>query len=313
MNELLKMCLMVCPLIFLGGFVDSVAGGGGLITLPAYLMAGVPVHFAAGTNKVVNGIGTAAATVKYFRSGKIRLSVALPAAAGALAGGYIGAEIAKLLSDSLLQGLMLVALPVVAVFLVLKKDFGQETGEAAYGRTYELLVSLGIGLAIGCYDGMIGPGTGTFMIMAFTALLSLDMVTASGCAKVGNLASNVAAAVSFIIGSSVMWALVLPATLLQCGGELLRRPVRHPRRREEDPGHDLRGAGDALREAPVGAAHLTLLPPYPRGGEAGQEQKKTRDPLWRVPRLIMSQLSKMLCQSRIYTVQLRTPNWMQSL
>lgn len=218
MDELLKMCLIVCPLIFLGGFVDSVAGGGGLITLPAYLMAGVPVHFAAGTNKVVNGIGTAAATVKYFRSGKIRLSVALPAAAGALAGGYIGAEIAKLLSDSLLQGLMLVALPVVAVFLVLKKDFGQETGETVYSRTYELTVSLLIGLAIGCYDGMIGPGTGTFMIMAFTALLSLDMVTASGCAKVGNLASNVAAAVSFIIGSSVMWQLVLPATLCSVAG-----------------------------------------------------------------------------------------------
>lgn len=213
MNELLKMCLIVCPLIFLGGFVDSVAGGGGLITLPAYMMAGVPVHFAAGTNKVVNGIGTAAATVRYFRSGKIRLSVALPAAVGALAGGYIGAEIAKLLSDSLLQGLMLVALPVVAVFLVLKKDFGQETGDVTCSRTYELLVSLGIGLAIGCYDGMIGPGTGTFMIMAFTALLSLDMVTASGCAKVGNLASNVAAAVSFIIGSSVMWQLVVPATI----------------------------------------------------------------------------------------------------
>lgn len=218
MDELLKMCLIVCPLIFLGGFVDSVAGGGGLITLPAYLMAGVPVHFAAGTNKVVNGIGTAAATVKYFRSGKIRLSVALPAAAGALAGGYIGAEIAKLLSDSLLQGLMLVALPVVAVFLVLKKDFGQETGEAVHSRAYELTVSLLIGLAIGCYDGMIGPGTGTFMIMAFTALLSLDMVTASGCAKVGNLASNVAAAVSFIIGSSVMWQLVLPATLCSVAG-----------------------------------------------------------------------------------------------
>ena len=218
MDELLRMCLIVCPLIFLGGFVDSVAGGGGVITLPAYLMAGVPVHLAAGTNKVVNGIGTAAATVKYFRSGKIRLSVALPAAAGALAGGYIGAEIAKLLSDALLQGLMLVALPVVAIFLVLRKDFGQETGEMTRGKTYELLVSLAIGLAIGCYDGMIGPGTGTFMIMAFTALLSLDMVTASGCAKVGNLASNVAAAVSFIIGSSVMWQLVLPATICSVAG-----------------------------------------------------------------------------------------------
>ena len=135
----------------------------------------------------------------------------LCAALGALAGGYIGAEIAKLLSEGLLKGLMLVALPVVALFLVLKKDFGQDAGERRYGRRREMLVSLAIGLVIGCYDGMIGPGTGTFMIMAFTALLHMDMVTASGCSKVGNLASNIAAAVSFIIGGKVMWALVVPA------------------------------------------------------------------------------------------------------
>ena len=115
MPELLKMYLIICPLIFLGSFVDSVAGGGGLITLPAYMMAGVPVHFAAGTNKVVAGCGAATATVKYFRSGKMRIRPALGAAVGALIGGYIGAEIAKLLSDGLLKGLMLVALPVVAV------------------------------------------------------------------------------------------------------------------------------------------------------------------------------------------------------
>ena len=211
MPELVKTLLTVCPLIFLGGFVDSAAGGGGLITLPAYMMAGVPVHFAAGTNKVVNACGTATASAKFFRSGKIRLHAALCAALGALAGGYIGAETAKLLSDELLRGLMLVALPVVAVFLVVKKDFGQESGEVSYSRPVEMGVSLGIGLLIGCYDGMVGPGTGTFMIMAFTALLHMDMVTASGCSKVGNLASNIAAAVSFILGGTVMWALVVPA------------------------------------------------------------------------------------------------------
>ena len=211
MPELVQTLLIVCPLVFLGGFVDSVAGGGGLITLPAYMMAGVPVHFAAGTNKVVNGCGSATASVKFFRSGKILLHAALCAALGALAGGYIGAEIAKLLSEGLLKGLMLVALPVVALFLVLKKDFGQDAGERRYGRRREMLVSLAIGLVIGCYDGMIGPGTGTFMIMAFTALLHMDMVTASGCSKVGNLASNIAAAASFLIGGKVMWALVVPA------------------------------------------------------------------------------------------------------
>lgn len=218
MDGLIGMYLIVCPLVFLGGFVDSMAGGGGLITLPAYMMAGVPVHFAAGTNKVVNGIGTATASVKFFRSGKILAVPALCAAAGALAGGYIGAEIAKGLSEELLQGLMLVALPLVAVFLAVKRDFGRESEGRVRSRRYEAAVSLLIGLLIGCYDGIVGPGTGTFMIMAFTALLSMDMVTASGCAKVGNLASNVAAAVSFILGGKVMWALVIPAALCSMAG-----------------------------------------------------------------------------------------------
>ena len=217
-DELLRMCLIVCPLIFLGAFIDSVAGGGGLITLPAYLMAGLPAHFAAGTNKVVAGMGAATATLKYFRSGKVQVRVAVWAAAGALMGGFAGAEIAKLLSASALQGLMLVALPAVAVFLMLKKDFGTERERKDISPVAESAISLVVGLGIGLYDGLIGPGTGTFMIMAFTAFLSLDLVTASGCAKVGNLASNVAAATSFIIGGNVVWALAVPAAVCSIAG-----------------------------------------------------------------------------------------------
>lgn len=218
MQELLKMYAIVCPLIFLGGFVDSVAGGGGLITLPGYMMAGLPVHFAAGTNKVVAGIGTATATVKFFRSGKIRLRIALCAASGALLGGFVGAGIAKHLPAAVLKGLMLVALPLMAVFLTVRKDFGQAAVERQYSRRYEVAVSLGIGLAVGLYDGIIGPGTGTLLIMAFTAFLSMDMVTASGCAKVGNLASNIAAATSFLMGGYVVWQIALPAALCSIAG-----------------------------------------------------------------------------------------------
>ena len=91
-----QILIVVLPLIFLGGFVDSVAGGGGLITLPAYLMAGIPAHLAMGTNKVVNGIGTATASVKYFRGGKIRMRPAVIAGVGALIGAAIGTRIALL-------------------------------------------------------------------------------------------------------------------------------------------------------------------------------------------------------------------------
>lgn len=211
MPEFLKLCLIVCPLIFLGAFVDSIAGGGGLITLPAYLMAGLPAHLAAGTNKVVAGPGSLVASIRYFRSGKIRLRVALWAALGSLTGGYIGAEIAKNLSASLLQGLMLIALPCMAVFLAMRKNFGEEAQGREISPRRETLISLAVGLGIGLYDGIIGPGTGTLLIMAFTAFLSIDMVTASGCAKVANLASNIAAATSYILGGHVLWQLAIPA------------------------------------------------------------------------------------------------------
>ena len=210
-----QILLVVLPLIFLGGFVDSVAGGGGLITLPAYLMAGIPPHFAMGTNKVVNGFGTALASFKYFRGGKIRLRPAVIAGVGALAGAAVGTKIALLIPEDILKVLMLVALPCAAVLLMLKKDFGKESDAPAreYAPREEAVRAALIGLGLGCYDGLIGPGTGTFMIMAFTMALSMDLLTSSGCAKVANLASNIASAVLFIFNGKVLWLLAVPAAV----------------------------------------------------------------------------------------------------
>lgn len=212
MDQRLLLYLVVCPLLFLGGFVDSVAGGGGLITLPAYFLAGIPVHIAAGTNKLANCLGSSTAAAQYLRSGKIHLPIALTAAAGALAGSALGAQLALLLSERLLKGLMLIALPLVAVLLALKKDSGgEEAGLTARSPRRTAAISLTIGLVIGTYDGLIGPGTGTFLIMAFSAFLSLDLITASGCAKVVNTSSNIAAAVIYLFHGKVLWSFLLPA------------------------------------------------------------------------------------------------------
>ena len=222
MDEFLKTCLIVCPLVFLAGFVDSVAGGGGIISLPAYLMAGVPAHLAAGTNKVVNGCGTLTATVKYFRNGKVRLRPAAAAVAGALIGSALGAQLASMIPDAALKTIMLLALPCVAVFLVVKKDFGRDGAPAvSVGAKRELIVSALIGLLTGCYDGLVGPGAGTFMILCFTAFLSMDLLTASGCAKAANLASNAAAAAVWIAHGSVIWKLTPPAIVCSILGNYL--------------------------------------------------------------------------------------------
>lgn len=210
----LQTFLVVLPLVFLGGFVDSVAGGGGLITLPAYLMAGIPAHFAMGTNKVVNACGTATASVKYFRGGKIALRPALIAGVGALIGASLGTRAALLIPEDVLKLMMLVALPCAAALLMLKKDFGKDPDASrTYTAQQEALRAALIGLLLGFYDGLIGPGTGTFMIMGFTMLLGMDLLTSSGCAKVANLASNIASAVLFLLNGKVWLLLAAPAAV----------------------------------------------------------------------------------------------------
>ncbi|MGM9662233.1 MAG: sulfite exporter TauE/SafE family protein [Oscillospiraceae bacterium] len=223
MDEFLRTCLIVCPLVFLAAFVDAVAGGGGLISIPAYLLAGVPTHMALGTNKVVNGVGTGCAAWKYFRSGRIRLTVAVTAAVTALAGSALGTKLALRLPAALLQRLLLAILPAVALFLALKKDFGREDRrrEEPLSRGRTVALSAAVGFLIGGYDGLFGPGTGTFMIMAFTLLLGLDLLTASGCAKVGNLASNVASALVYISSGNVYWRLCVPAVCCSVLGGVL--------------------------------------------------------------------------------------------
>lgn len=221
MDSFLTTCLIVCPLVFLAGFVDSVAGGGGIISLPAYLMAGLPAQLAAGTNKVVNGCGTLTATAKYFRSGKVRARPAAVAALAALGGSVVGARVASMIPEAALKTIMLVALPCVAVFLAVRRDFGADECGAPVEPRRETVVSALIGLFIGCYDGLVGPGTGTFMILCFTAFLSMDLLTASGCAKAANLASNVGSAAVWILHGSVYWKLAAPALVCNILGAWL--------------------------------------------------------------------------------------------
>ena len=212
MTDFLQTCLIVCPLVFLVGFVDSVAGGGGLISLPAYLFVGIPPHLASGTNKVVNSMGTALATWKYYKSGKIRIKFAVLSAIGALLGSSVGTKIALLIEAEIFHVVLLIALPIAALLITLRKNFGSDSEVQPIeesGRNF--LSCLLIGLGIGCYDGMIGPGTGTFMIMTFTMVLGMDLLTASGCAKLGNLASNIASAVLWILNGQVLFSLVIPA------------------------------------------------------------------------------------------------------
>lgn len=205
--------LTVCPLVFLAGFVDAVAGGGGLISLPAYLLAGLPAHLAAGTNKFAMSFGTLTAALKYLRSGKIALRQAALAALFSFGGSALGTALALHISETALKAVILLALPAVALFLFFRKGFGQEPAQKSLPLWRESLYACGIGLFIGAYDGLVGPGTGTFLILCFTSLLGYDLILSSGCAKLANLASNLASLALYWINGKVFLALAVPAAL----------------------------------------------------------------------------------------------------
>ena len=123
MMEFPQILFVVCPLVFLGGLIDAVAGGGGLITLPAYLLAGLPTHFALGTNKLSSGIGTAASTIRYLLNGFVDWWLAIPSVAFALYGAHLGTKLQIALDERYLKYLLLIVLPVVAFVMLKQKKF----------------------------------------------------------------------------------------------------------------------------------------------------------------------------------------------
>ena len=202
--------IIICPLVFLAGFVDSVAGGGGVISLPAYLIAGLPVKLAAGTNKLANGCGTALAAVKYAKSGNVDWACAIPAAAASLVGSSLGTSFAVYLSDEALKIIILAALPAAALILFFARKPDRELKpEPPRGKI--VAGAAAIGFVIGCYDGLIGPGTGTFLTMGFALVLNFSLLKASGCARMANLASNAASLIVYLSHGDVLFSVGIPA------------------------------------------------------------------------------------------------------
>ena len=158
--------LIVCPLVFLAGLVDSIAGGGGLIALPAYLIAGVPAHVALGTNKLSSAMGTTVSTARLakhgFLKGKVLMAVCSSAAA------LMGSALALMVPESVIKHMMIVVLPVVAFYVLRNKDMGARDRTEDISRNKVFAISMAAAFFVGGYDGFYGPGTGTFLILILT-------------------------------------------------------------------------------------------------------------------------------------------------
>lgn len=217
----MKQFLIVCPLVFLAGFVDSIAGGGGLISLPAYLIAGVPPHVALGTGKLSSFPGAVVSVVQFARNGYIRWKLALICSAAALFGSTLGANVALLVSEKLVESMMIVVLPVIAFYVLRNKNMGEDDGQPELPKEKTLLVGIAAAFVIGMYNGFYGPGTGTFLILVFTGVVKMKLKDAAGISKVINLASDIAAFVTFVFNGKAYIVLGLVAALFGMAGNYL--------------------------------------------------------------------------------------------
>lgn len=213
--------LIVCPLLFLTGFVDAIGGGGGLISLPAYLLAGLPVHQAIATNKLSSACGTALTTFRFLKNGLLNLKFAIPSVITAVIGSSIGANLSLLADDCLMEQLLFIILPFAAFIVLNKKLFKDNTDTTLTLNTKTYFISAMTAFVIGMYDGFYGPGAGTFLIIAFTVLGKMNISTSNALAKVINLTTNLTSLTIFLLNGQVLFPLGIAGAICNMIGSYL--------------------------------------------------------------------------------------------
>lgn len=213
--------LMICVGVFLASFMDAIAGGGGIISVPTYLIAftGLPTHFALGTNKLSSGIGTMFSTGRFIRQGYVDWRLFAPAAVFSLFGSVGGTWLQLRTPDVALKYLLMVVLPVVAVVTLRNHNWPDEPTAMEFHR--RTLVVWAASLVIGAYDGYYGPGTGTFLMLIFIRFGKMDTRHAAGGVKVINLASNMGSLFTALTAGTVYIAVGLIASIASILGHYL--------------------------------------------------------------------------------------------
>lgn len=212
---------LICIGVFLAAFMDAIAGGGGIISVPVYLMAlgNVPTYYILGTNKISSGIGTIFSTTRFVKSGYVDWKLCLPAAALSILGSICGTWLQHHTPDIVLKYFLLAVLPVIAVITLRGRSWPDEPGERS--PRARLLIVCAAALLIGCYDGYYGPGTGTFLMIIFVRLARMDTRHAAGCTKVLNLASNIGGICSALAAGYAFLGVGLIASLASILGHYL--------------------------------------------------------------------------------------------
>lgn len=201
--------LALCAVALAAGWIDSVVGGGGVIQLPALLIglpSSTPVATVSGTNKLSSVVGTAMASGTYLSKVRVHWPTALTAVATAYLGSTLGANLIRYIPRAAFSPIIVVVVAVVGIYTWRRPHLGQTTHVFRRGASH-WVVAAAIGAVCGLWDGMIGPGTGIFLVIGFVALMGYGFLEATTMAKLANFATNIAALVVLGVSGHILWAL----------------------------------------------------------------------------------------------------------
>lgn len=214
--------VLLCIVAFAAGFVDAIAGGGGLIQLPLgiVLLPNLPVSTVMGTLKIPAFSGTAIAAVQYAKTVRVRYSQVAVMAALAFAAAFSGSYLLSLISNRFMKPFLLFVLVAVAIYTYTNKNFGKHTVKS-HSDKKEWRYVIVISLLIGFYDGFIGPGAGSFFMIAFIGILGFDFLKASANAKFANLATNFGSICFFLMKGKIIFHIAVPMAVCNAIGGAL--------------------------------------------------------------------------------------------
>lgn len=222
MQVSIEQIVLLCIAAFAAGFVDAIVGGGGLIQTPAafILLHNFPVVNIISCTKIPSFSGTLFAAVQYLKKVKINQLLSTVMCVIAFFAAFAGSELLSIASNDFMKPVLLIVLIIVAVYTYSKKDFGQHQAKD-HPFKKELWLCVFISLLIGFYDGFIGPGTGSFLIMAFISFLGYDFLHASAQAKLVNLSTNIASIILFTLKGTIIWVVALPMAVCNALGGMI--------------------------------------------------------------------------------------------
>ena len=212
--------LYLCFFGFLAQFVDSIAGGGGLISVPALFAFGVPPHFALGTNKFGAMVGIVSSASSFIKSKKVHFELLKFLVPCSILGAILGVNTVLMINQKMLNSVIVILLFVVCFYTIFKKDLGSENTFAGVTRKNTIIGCI-LAFVIGFYDGFFGPGAGSFLIFSFITFFGFDFLNACGNGKVLNASSVVTAAIVFALRGKIDYSIGIPLAISMVLGALL--------------------------------------------------------------------------------------------